>query len=174
MISIATKPNLRFQRTPEGPVILWPSAIRRDTQGLLVVVHPCELLLDSPPWHVDLTVYALVPGSRKVELDGGRAWVVDRAGSRAPLEPAYRATVTMPDITLVADRDADPEYVFWVDEALDEELLGVIEEELERGMDRAEAALRREEVSPRPLVGRNERCPCGSGKKYKRCCLGAA
>ena len=23
-----------------------------------------------------------------------------------------------------------------------------------------------------PKVGRNDRCPCGSGKKYKRCCLG--
>jgi tetratricopeptide (TPR) repeat protein len=23
-----------------------------------------------------------------------------------------------------------------------------------------------------PKVGRNEPCPCGSGKKYKRCCLG--
>jgi hypothetical protein len=22
-----------------------------------------------------------------------------------------------------------------------------------------------------PKVGRNEPCPCGSGKKYKRCCL---
>src|SRR5258706_15656101 len=22
-----------------------------------------------------------------------------------------------------------------------------------------------------PTVGRNEPCPCGSGKKYKRCCL---
>jgi uncharacterized protein YecA (UPF0149 family) len=21
-------------------------------------------------------------------------------------------------------------------------------------------------------VGRNERCPCGSGKKFKHCCLG--
>ena len=21
-----------------------------------------------------------------------------------------------------------------------------------------------------PKVGRNERCPCGSGKKYKKCC----
>lgn len=24
-----------------------------------------------------------------------------------------------------------------------------------------------------PNIGRNERCPCGSGKKYKRCCLRA-
>jgi len=28
-----------------------------------------------------------------------------------------------------------------------------------------------DEVAPeRKKVGRNERCPCGSGKKYKRCC----
>jgi len=28
------------------------------------------------------------------------------------------------------------------------------------------------DVSPRPVkVGRNDPCPCGSGKKYKRCCL---
>ncbi len=25
-----------------------------------------------------------------------------------------------------------------------------------------------------PKVGRNDPCPCGSGKKYKKCCLGAA
>ena len=25
---------------------------------------------------------------------------------------------------------------------------------------------------PEPKIGRNEPCPCGSGKKYKRCCLG--
>lgn len=27
-------------------------------------------------------------------------------------------------------------------------------------------------VTDKPLVGRNEPCPCGSGKKYKKCCLG--
>jgi uncharacterized protein len=25
-------------------------------------------------------------------------------------------------------------------------------------------------TSPRKKVGRNELCPCGSGKKYKKCC----
>ncbi|MFV0297998.1 MAG: SEC-C metal-binding domain-containing protein [Hyphomicrobiaceae bacterium] len=25
-----------------------------------------------------------------------------------------------------------------------------------------------------PKVGRNDPCPCGSGKKHKKCCLGAA
>jgi len=27
-------------------------------------------------------------------------------------------------------------------------------------------------VRPDPKVGRNDPCPCGSGKKYKKCCLG--
>ncbi len=26
-------------------------------------------------------------------------------------------------------------------------------------------------VNPEPKVGRNDPCPCGSGKKYKKCCL---
>ena len=28
-------------------------------------------------------------------------------------------------------------------------------------------------VRPGPKVGRNESCPCGSGRKYKKCCLAA-
>ena len=28
-------------------------------------------------------------------------------------------------------------------------------------------------VNPLRGVGRNDLCPCGSGKKYKRCCLAA-
>ena len=24
---------------------------------------------------------------------------------------------------------------------------------------------------PEPKIGRNDACPCGSGKKYKQCCL---
>jgi hypothetical protein len=30
----------------------------------------------------------------------------------------------------------------------------------------------RRSEKPAPKVGRNDPCPCGSGKKYKRCCLG--
>lgn len=32
-------------------------------------------------------------------------------------------------------------------------------------------ALLRQEAKARAKVGRNDRCPCGSGKKYKKCCL---
>ncbi len=31
---------------------------------------------------------------------------------------------------------------------------------------------RAEDASASPQVGRNDLCPCGSGKKYKRCCMG--
>jgi len=31
-----------------------------------------------------------------------------------------------------------------------------------------------EPVAPRAKVGRNDPCPCGSGKKYKKCCLNAS
>jgi hypothetical protein len=27
-------------------------------------------------------------------------------------------------------------------------------------------------IRPAPKIGRNDPCPCGSGKKYKKCCLG--
>ena len=27
-------------------------------------------------------------------------------------------------------------------------------------------------VNTEPVIGRNDPCPCGSGKKYKKCCLG--
>ncbi|MCF8237763.1 MAG: SEC-C domain-containing protein [Saprospiraceae bacterium] len=26
-------------------------------------------------------------------------------------------------------------------------------------------------IKAEPKIGRNEPCPCGSGKKYKKCCL---
>jgi uncharacterized protein YecA (UPF0149 family) len=33
--------------------------------------------------------------------------------------------------------------------------------------------LRAAEVPKRNTVGRNDPCPCGSGRKFKRCCLQA-
>jgi SWIM/SEC-C metal-binding protein len=38
-------------------------------------------------------------------------------------------------------------------------------------LERARAA--REPARSTPKVGRNEPCPCGSGKKFKKCCDGA-
>ena len=34
-------------------------------------------------------------------------------------------------------------------------------------------ALRDAEARAHPAAGRNDPCPCGSGRKYKKCCLNA-
>jgi len=36
---------------------------------------------------------------------------------------------------------------------------------------KAEAMPKAMPVTPNNKIGRNETCPCGSGKKYKTCCL---
>lgn len=50
--------------------------------------------------------------------------------------------------------------------------------ELRKTLDEAMADLgardggpRAPEAAARPAAGRNDPCPCGSGKKYKKCCL---
>ncbi|MGD6968311.1 SEC-C metal-binding domain-containing protein [Rossellomorea vietnamensis] len=47
--------------------------------------------------------------------------------------------------------------------------LSLLPDSLEGYDDRDTAAVPRP-VRVGPSVGRNERCPCGSGKKYKKCC----
>ena len=39
---------------------------------------------------------------------------------------------------------------------------------------KAEAQAKAKPVRTGPKVGRNDPCPCGSGKKYKKCCGRAA
>ncbi|MEA3245095.1 MAG: SEC-C metal-binding domain-containing protein, partial [Gemmatimonadota bacterium] len=46
-----------------------------------------------------------------------------------------------------------------------------ISERQERWAREAREARAREPVRAPIAVGRNDPCPCGSGKKYKRCCL---
>jgi uncharacterized protein YecA (UPF0149 family) len=64
-------------------------------------------------------------------------------------------------------------YVMKNEEVFDEERYA---EKLSRlpgyleGYDGREAAAVPEPVRVGPSIGRNEPCPCGSGKKYKKCC----
>ncbi len=36
---------------------------------------------------------------------------------------------------------------------------------------RQERFVLEQEESKKPKIGRNDPCPCGSGKKYKKCCM---
>jgi preprotein translocase subunit SecA len=53
------------------------------------------------------------------------------------------------------------------DDFLDEEDLPDLPPALDDRRPRVTAPLRRDPATP----GRNDPCPCGSGKKYKKCCL---
>lgn len=78
----------------------------------------------------------------------------------------------------------DEEFVTWyVDEVYKSakfikilENLGLKREELEHacwlGVVEAQEEMRNPKPPPVQQIGRNELCPCGSGKKYKRCCMG--
>jgi len=51
-------------------------------------------------------------------------------------------------------------------------IVGVEPDKPEDVSDIERALLAREPTRSTPKVGRNEPCPCGSGKKFKKCCDG--
>ncbi|MFO0747785.1 MAG: SEC-C metal-binding domain-containing protein [Myxococcota bacterium] len=70
---------------------------------------------------------------------------------------------------------ASPEDLYWPGDALDEHegpWTPKLSLDILRGMQRG-VSVSRQKAEPRrvgPTVGRNDPCPCGSGKKHKRCC----
>src|SRR6185437_8828625 len=44
-------------------------------------------------------------------------------------------------------------------------------EMLTKNMNRKPMPLRELAMQPKKKLGRNDACPCGSGRKYKKCCL---
>ncbi|MFV0575722.1 MAG: SEC-C metal-binding domain-containing protein [Vibrio sp.] len=49
--------------------------------------------------------------------------------------------------------------------------LNVMINEVAKAADDALQGMKAQAVNPFKTVGRNDECPCGSGKKYKQCCL---
>jgi preprotein translocase subunit SecA len=49
----------------------------------------------------------------------------------------------------------------------EEKMLGTSHSELKSPLHKTES---RPQVTPIHKIGRNDPCPCGSGKKYKKCC----
>ena len=50
-------------------------------------------------------------------------------------------------------------------------MVGVEPDKSEDLTDIERALLAREPARAAPKIGRNDPCPCGSGKKFKRCCV---
>lgn len=50
-------------------------------------------------------------------------------------------------------------------------VLGAYARALQEAFDEAASGKKKPIVRPGAKIGRNDPCPCGSGKKYKQCCL---
>lgn len=50
--------------------------------------------------------------------------------------------------------------------------IGMLSASMRRRRPPVEKRIIPKEAPAMPKAGRNEPCPCGSGKKFKRCCLG--
>lgn len=89
----------------------------------------------------------------------------EAAFTREEVDEAYAGKARVPDWRERADPWGfyDPEHIAerqqrWAEVAQEEEAEPVVNTYMREA----------------PKVGRNDPCPCGSGKKFKRCCLGAA
>ncbi len=77
---------------------------------------------------------------------------------------------------IVRIREETVEKVFWVQIAHEDDVEELEVEQVERNrkmlqtMTSSEEPKEREPAKSAKLAGRNEACPCGSGKKYKKCC----
>ncbi len=128
------------------------------------------------------------------DTDGAMlAWgfVVARLGMVKSVEIAKQALESMGDedgvagdeldiLCQMAREDSDPLAAFTrdgiepVDDALaDLHRVGEIQEALEAAMEDEDEDIVAPEVNLHRDVGRNDPCPCGSGKKFKKCCLAA-
>jgi uncharacterized protein len=82
----------------------------------------------------------------------------------------------LPVLILYHEHDEDPELRpgLITPEKRDELILhmaaGIVKAHRYFRAHRQQPAAPGEATQHRPKVGRNDRCPCGSGKKYKRCC----
>jgi hypothetical protein len=52
----------------------------------------------------------------------------------------------------------------------EEEVQGLIEKSIERAFNENPSTEKSKPYRSKPKTGRNDPCPCGSGKKYKHCC----
>lgn len=66
-----------------------------------------------------------------------------------------------------------PTYSFIPEEKIVNKMKALVEQKKEEQLERERLANMPKQpyVREEPRVGRNDPCPCGSGQKYKKCCL---
>ena len=146
----AGMPDLGAHAARRGLDVLAP---RTDGDAHSLRTQLKERLADGPGRHVERVDVS------EVALAGLRA-ALDAPGAGTGATDVELAHALVPDLASVR-RKRDPEEADLVprDQVLD----------MFRGHAAGSPPARAQAARP-PRVGRNETCPCGTGKKYKRCC----
>jgi hypothetical protein len=131
-----------------------PSAVWGDAANLALDLYADELFDDVRRWIDEELIDPFYMSTEDVNR-------VEREGLKAALAALERDVHLHPARDIVAatewwDCYADPEEDDWVPDA----------DDFAPEVDSAPVPLRAIKI------GRNDPCPCGSGKKYKKCCLG--
>jgi hypothetical protein len=165
-------PQVARQVDPRRPMIFWRDGAGGRREGLLLVAWACPFP-ECDDRHMDLAGYLIDDAVEDVEMDEFGIWTAERDGEVEDLEPALFGAFDLEEGRLLVEPRADPALAEWLRRELDREVVAALHERYRISRERA-GVLARLLASGGQRVGRNQPCPCGSGKKYKRCCLGTA
>ncbi len=195
MTTLKANPNLSRQLALEGPMLLWRDRAGGGREGLLVTVDVCT----NPSCtdrHVIIQARMVEDTLISAKLSPGKLVTKSRPGPSPGTRPGFYGSAGVDDGQLeLRDAAPDRDAVAWFKAELDGELRAVLLARFEgarrQARQAAPAPAKKAEATPRmpPLApvtpapsiaagpgrpgrpGRNDPCPCGSGLKYKRCCL---
>jgi SEC-C motif-containing protein len=197
-MTLKANPRLSRQLTLQGPMLLWRDKRGEGREGLLVTVDVCP----NPSCterHVFIQARIVEETLISAKVSPGKLVTKSRPGPVAATRSGFYGAVGVDDGALeLRDAAPDPEAVAWFKAELDAELRAVllarfegarrlVQEAIPATAERPAAPSRSPTPSPSTVPaapvatsgrpgrpGRNDPCPCGSGLKYKRCCLARA
>lgn len=157
-------------------MLLWRDHVdagRRE--GLLLTTDVCSNPMCTER-HIGVQALRVDDDLLAVEVGGDVIRTAYRPGSAAIAKRAFFVSVNPDDGGIEPQGDVDdPDALAWFRSELDLEMLAVLLARFEAARRRLiEEAARFAPARRAAVPGRNDPCPCGSGRKYKKCCLGAA
>ena len=168
-------PGQARQLALEGALFLWRDRAAGGREGLLLTTDVCANPACTDR-HIGVEGLRVPDSVIAVRVDRCNVETAFPPGSTATTAKAFFVSLNPDDGRLEPQGDVDDaEALAWFRSELDEELLAVLRARFEG----ARRRLIEEEAHHAPVrrdaaPGRNDPCPCGSGRKYKKCCLGAA
>jgi hypothetical protein len=197
-MALKANPKESRQLTLSGPMLLWRDGAGGRREGLLLNTDVCENPRCTER-HLGVHALWVEEGLVSASLSRSAITTKSRPGSNEVARRAFFVSLALDDGSIEPQEGqyrADPEALAWFKAELDTELRAVLlarfEGERRRIQERASSEVATAHpasdswppssagpLTPLPAPprspggnpGRNDPCPCGSGLKYKRCCL---